>query len=54
MRSLGDIAKIRTFSRLEKMAGKLTLLVISSIAEQKSIKKMLENDIRCVFKLFLQ
>ena len=34
MRSLGDIAKIRTFSRFEKMAGKLILHVISSVEEQ--------------------
>ena len=31
MRSLGDIARIRTFSRFEKMAGKLILHVISSV-----------------------
>ena len=31
MRSLGDIEKIRTFSRLEKMAGKLILHVFSSV-----------------------
>ena len=34
MRSLGDIAKIRIFSRFEKMAGKLILHVISSVEEQ--------------------
>ena len=31
MRSLGDIARIHTFSRFEKMAGKLILHVISSV-----------------------
>ena len=34
MRSLGDIAKIRTFSTFEKMAGKLILHVISPVYEQ--------------------
>ena len=34
MRSLGDIAKIRTFTRFEKLAGKLILLLNSSIQEQ--------------------
>ena len=31
MRSLRDIVKIRTFSRFEKMAGKIILHVTSSI-----------------------
>ena len=31
MRSLGDIAKIRSFSGFEKMAGKLSLHVFSSV-----------------------
>ena len=34
MRSLGYIVKIRTFSRFEKMAGKLILHVMSSVLEQ--------------------
>ena len=31
MRSLGDIAKLRIFSRFEKTAGKLILHVISLV-----------------------
>ena len=50
MRSLGDIAKIRTFSRFEKMAGKFILHVISSVLEQivsKCKKITLSVCLRC-------
>ena len=53
MRSLGDTAKLRTFSRLGKNSGKANFACNLLNLRAKSIK-MKENNICRVFKLFLQ
>ena len=50
---LGDIAKIRTFSKFEKNGGKANFACNLLNLRAKRIK-MLENNIHRVFKLFLQ